>query len=319
MSDNTDQIRLPFRRHLEWMLLEGREIREIKRFYHNIQFPELKEEHFDEAQDKVDSIVLPPITKRNLAKKICTAQDRAIFKKYGYEEIYLRSINHQHMKAQWDMVGQMLNHPVMRVAVDACLINGMPADELIEILPVQFQIKLDMGAIDLYKKYFFDHESMDRSDWRGYLKLLRNDSYTYHRIYAALTKSREEVLFMVNLPTKSKFASFLNNVLATADYKFRYYAKHNSPEADAAADKWAKIGFKAGELHEKFSGSDMTDFAKLVQTEFTYIDTPMETIKPEMLSGVKPAALQAPESKPVNAPPPPPVNTPSQTNDPDNI
>lgn len=319
MSDLADKFRLPFQRHLDWMLLSGHNQEEIEHFYNNIQFPELSEDDFIYAQERVDEIVLPPITKRNLQRKVMTAQDRAIFKKYGFEEIYLRNINQPQLGEQWEMVGRMLNHPVMRIAVDACLTSGIPTDELIELLPTQFQIYIDEAAIKLYIKYFFDFEKMGRSDWRSYLKLLQTDHYSYNRIYAALTRPKDEVLFMVGLPTRSKFASFLNNVLATADYKFRHYAKHNSPDADAAAEKWAKIGFKAGELHEKFSSSDMTDFAKLVQTEFTYIDTPMETIKPEMIADIKPSLAITEKPKTNDAPPLPDAGAPQQVNDPDNI
>lgn len=318
MTDSTDQIQLPFKRHLEWLLLEGRSKSEIERFYSNIQLPIPKEDDFDAAEDRIEGLIFPPITKRNLTRNMYTAQDRAIMKKYGYEEIYLRRMDQDTWKPQWEMVGKMLNHPVMRLAVDCCLVSGFEQDKLVELLPIQFNIAIDLGALELYTKYFFDHANMDKGGWRYYLRLLQEDVYSYERLFAALTKPKDEVLYMVGLPTSAQFGNFLKNVLATANYKFRYYARHNSPEADKAAEKWAKIGFKAGELDDKFSKGDMTDFAKFVQTDFEYIESDFKTIEPEMLGSVKPSISQPTLEKKTLAPPPPPT-IPDGQMDPDNI
>lgn len=291
------QTKLPFHHHLKWLLLEGLSGREIQKYYDNIQLPTLAQGHFDHCQDYVDSLPLAPLTLKRLRKKLYNEVDHALWKKLGFEEIYL----HRMDKSDWSELGKVLNHPVMRVAMECCLIKNLEDSEIATLLPATFALPLTAKTVALHRKYFFDVNTLQRNDWQEYLNLISDDRYTYTRLFAALTKPKDEVLHMVGLPTKTKFGTMLKNVMATAHYKFEYYARQMSPEAQAEARNWAKVLIVAGEKHEKFGAGDDGDLSNILQTEFVYVDEPIEHVTPEMLSDAKPQLLnpggEGPEKK----------------------
>jgi len=294
----------PYRRHLLWQLIEERTDEEIRAFYDNIQLPRPGKIELEAARSYVSNLVIPPQALRNLKRDKTTAADVVIWQKLGFSEIYAKRTGETKFETVWLNVSKLLGNPVLRVAVDCGLIVGLQPEELSQMASQSFGTGVDDSTLALYRKYFFDVQSFLKSDWVWYLRQLQDDTYTHQRIYAALTKPRDEVLFMVGLPNKRQFSDFLRNVLATADYKFRYYARHNDPESDDESRKWAKIGFDAGVRYEKFSATDATDFSKLVQTEFEYITPQIQTISPEMLNEIRPPSLEDDSGKPkqLNAP-----------------
>lgn len=292
---------LPFHRHFKWLCLEGLQPSDIQSYYDGIQFAKPDRDDFAEAAEQVKSLMLPPITKRRLVKRLYSEEDRAVWKKYDLEEIYL----HRMGKNDWSELGKILNHSVMRVALECCLIAKIPANELTQILPAVYYLPCSEGTIALFKKYFFDHEAMVKRDWQDYLNRIADDRYTHTRIFAALTKSREEVMHLVGLPTKIQFGAMLKSVLNTAHYRFDYYARQSSLEAQEEARKWGKLMIEAGEKHEKYGTTDATDFAAVLQTSFQYVDTEFETVTPEMISEIKPQLNAAQNDTPGGVPKPP--------------
>ena len=115
----------------------------------------------------------------------------------------------------------------------------------------------------------------------------------YSRYFAALTKARDEVMHLVGLPTKKNFASFLDTVLVTSDYKFKFYSRQGTADGDRAARYWADIGVKAGERFEKYGARDATSFADVVQTEFEYVNEEIPMAEADLIATIKvPAALE---------------------------
>jgi len=295
---------LPYRHHILWQLIEDRSDSDITAFYDNIQLPKPTAADLSQCRDKLSDMVIPPFALRNIKKDKVTAADVAVWNKLGFSEIYAKRTGDTVLELVWLNVSKLLNNPVMRVAIDCGLLVGLQPEELSQMASQSFGTGVDDAVLALYRKYFFDCGSFLKSDWRNYLRALQEDTYTHQRIYAALTKPRDEVLFMVGLPNKRQFSDFLRNVLATSDYKFRYYARQNNQESDDESRKWAKVGFDAGVRLEKFSATDATDFSKLVQTEFEYITPQILTISPEMLNEVRPPSLEDDDGKPksLNAP-----------------
>ena len=271
------------------------------------------EAQYQLAQALVDGLVMPPITKRRLARKIHTVDDQLVWKKHGFEDIYL----HQMGKNDWSELGRVLNHPVMRVALECCLVAKLTIEEISQLLPSVYSLALSEQTIETYIRYFFDFESMKKNDWQQYLQQIAEDRYTHTRLFFALTRPQEEVLHAAGLPSRAQFGTMLKNVMNTANYRFEYYARQQSPESQEEARKWAKLMMDAGVRHEKFGSTDATDFSKLIQTQFEYIDEPIQDITPEMLADAKPQVQVAEQSVAPAAPPPP--DTASQQRDPNDI
>lgn len=276
--------RLPFQRHLKWLIIEGVSFEAAADLYDNIQLPKPSLEHFKALQDDVETLPLSPATKRRLEKKIYHENDLFVLKKLGFEEIYLQRTK----KSDWSEVLKIINSPIMRVAIDCCLVANVPDEEICQLVVAAHNFQLSESTINVYKRYFLDVDVMRKNDWQAYLNLLADDKYTYSRIFTALTKSRDEVLHLIGLPTKAQFGTMLKNVMSTSHYRFEYFARQNSPEAQDQARKWAKVLMEAGAKHDKFGATDATDFSQLVQTEFVHIDGTIETVSPEMLADAKP-------------------------------
>lgn len=282
---------LPFRQHLTWMILEGLSNEEIRRFYDDIQFVQPPHDYIEALHLRLaETFPIPPSTKRNLKKSLYSPADEALWTKLGFRELYLHRVGKgtQEEKDAISCLGKLLNHPVMRVALDCSLIARLPIPEASEILPQTFSIPLSEAAIVLYKKYFLCTESMTKKDWIYFLQQLQDDSYSYTRYYAALTRSQEEVMHLVGLPSRKQYIDFLRNVLATSDFKFRHYARHGTPEGEAEARKWAKLGVDAGEKQKKFESRDQGDLLRHIQTEFEYVDSPIPIASPELIAQMLP-------------------------------
>ena len=118
----------------------------------------------------------------------------------------------------------------------------------------------------------------------------------------------------MGLPTKKGFSDFLKNILNTSDYKFRYYAAHNTEEFEGQARAWAKIGMDAGVQLEKFSAGDVTDLRSRVQTAFEFRNDPIPDLPTDMLSEILP-----PDPTLTNNTIPDPPKMSGETNRPFNI
>ena len=292
---------------MKWLCFEELPEDDIKKFYDNIQFVAPAKAHLAASEDYRKSIMVPPITKRRLLRKMFSVEDQAVWKKHGFEEIYL----HRMGQADWSELGKILNHPVMRVALECCIIMGMDDETLTQLLPAVYTLPLSPNTIALFRKYFFDVADWGRNEWQTYLRLLLDDRYTYIRIFSALTKNKDEVLHLVGLPSSTQFGTMLKNIMNTAHYKFEHYARQGSEEAQDEARKWAKVLIDAGVKHDKYAATDATDFSSLIQTSFEYIQDQIETITPEMISEVKPQLQQSSDKGP-DAPSPPDLTPPQR-------
>ena len=262
------------------------DLKAIQNFYDNIQLPIPSTKDVEAATVKVDSLIMTPGMKRNMSRGQYKKEDTPLWERLGYGDLHHWRCNGG--DAHWTTVGRLLNHPLMRVALDACTITNFEDDKILVMLSQVFKVQLSQEALDLYRTYFGNFRDFNRSDWQKYLSRVIDDQYVYTRIFAALTKPRDEVLHLCGLPAEGAFSDFLKNVLATASYKFNYYSKQVSSVADADARKWAKIGFEAGEKFEKYGAADASDFAKLVQTQFEYVSCEIPTINAEIANQIRP-------------------------------
>lgn len=279
---------MPFSKHLEWLVLEGLDLKEIQNFYDNIQLPMPTESDIEKSKERIASLPMPNLCRKRLEKGIYRDEDTPVWEKLGYGDLHRWRCGRA--SSDWALVGRILNHPLMRTSLDVCIITQMEEEKVVTVLPQVYGIKLTEEAMRLYGKYFGNFLTFQRDDWKDYLERLREDQYVFTRIFAALTKPRDEVLHLCGLPNEQQFSVFLKNVLATASYKFGYYSRQNTIEGDQSAVGWAKVGIVAGEKYEKFGAGDASDFSKLVQTEFEYVTPQIETIGPDLALALRPAA-----------------------------
>jgi hypothetical protein len=288
-------MRLPYRKALLWLFVEGKSDKDIETQLDEISLPILEKADLEEHRLVAESLPLSIGMRRRLSKKQYDVSDYAIASKLGFGEIYCKYTDNYSidpsLRGLWEDVSKLLRNPVLRIAIDVGILCKYSLDEISQILPSSFHENLSEAGLNLYCKYFFDHDSLTKNDWRQYLRLWATTPYGYVRYYAALTKPREEALFLAGLPTKSEFSDFLKTVMGTAAYKFQHYSRMSTPQSDAQARAWAKIGFDAGVRHDKFSSKDAGDFSKTVQTEFAYTDSSIEDIDPDILSEVRPQEL----------------------------
>lgn len=306
--------RLPFHRHLKWLCIEGFSYDDVRAYYDDIQMAVPTKKHYEDALEEVSKLIVPPATLRRTVKHIHNPADQAIWFKHGFEEIYMHQVLGD---GGLHEIGPVLNHPVMRVALECCMIAKLTNEEISQLLPSVYYLPISPESIDTYTKYFFNWKDMKKNDWQGYLDLIVEDRYSHNRVFYALTRPQEEVLHAVGLPTRSQFGTMLKNVMNTANYKFEHYSRQQSPEAQEQAMKWAKLMMDAGAKHEKFGSTDATDFSKLIQTQFEYLDAPVEDITPEMLADAKPPAKEPDQGAAAAAPAPP--DTQNQQRNPNDI
>lgn len=302
-------MRFPYAKHLEWLLLEGTPHEEIISFYDNIQLPVPSHEHLATYEEKIASLVIPPGAKKRLLRKQYNKElDLGAWDRLGYGPFFLQRCGEAPQGLS--EVGKILNHPVMRIALDCVTIARMDDEKILLLLPQGFNLALSEEALKLYRQYFGNFDDFSKKDWQAYLNLMAEDRYAHTRFFTALTRPADEVLHLCGLPTQKQFSDFLKNVLATANYRFNHYARVGSPEADLHARKWAKVGIEAGEKFEKFGAGDANDFAKLVQTEFEYVTPDIETLDESLAQAIRPQIEEKSQVKGSRTPPPVAPNSP---------
>jgi len=286
-------MNLPYHRALLWLYVENHDEHHIKQQFDEVTLPLPDKDVLQDHQELATKLPLSPLTQKRVQQKKYDENDHKILQKLGFEEIYLKSV--ERAPEEWEEVSRLLRNPVCRVAIDVGILCRYSVEDLAQIIPVTFQEKVTETGLKLYHKYFFDHTRMTKADWRAYLRICAEIPYLYIRLHTALTKPKKEAMYLAGLPSKPAFTEFLKNVLATAEYKFDFYSRHNNKESDSQARSWAKVGFDAGVRYERFSSSDVTDFSKAVQTEFESLRNDMPTISTEMLSEVKPTGNEGEE------------------------
>lgn len=300
-------MKITYEKHLIWLQILELGTDEILRFYDNATLPPPNDEVISYYSGVANTYLLSPATRKRVCKKIYDRMDEAFFQRIGFHEIYLRDVAPERLDAStrmaWKQIDDLLQNPVVRIAVECLIISKQPAEEIAQLLSASaYQYNISVEAIELYERYFFKTGSFIKEDWRALLELVGNDSFTYSRYFTALTKPKADIIYLLELPTKRTFSDFLSNVLFTADYKFRYYARQNTEDGDSQARSWAKVGLDAGQKHEKYSSQDVTDFAEAVQTGFEYAETDIPMAEADLISQVKPDLSVGVQESPAPAP-----------------
>jgi len=301
-------MKTPYEKHLTWLLLLKQTPEEIEYFYENATLPVPDNVAMMTHAELAIQLPLSPATHKRIVKKIYNKIDESFFQRLGYYELYLKDVAPERLKSAvkiaWEEVDSLLQNPVVRLCVDCLIITKLASEDIVQILGAStYQYQIQKESIDLYKQYFFSVEHFSKEDWRTLLRLVGNDAFTYTRYHTALTRPKEEVIYLLELPTKRTFSDFLSSVLFTSDYKFRYYSRQNTEDGDKQAREWAKVGVGAGEKYEKYSSRDVTDFAEAVQTGFEYAEASIPMADAELVNRVRPDIDVEPSGEDLVPPP----------------
>jgi hypothetical protein len=303
-------MKVPYQRHLIWMLLTGKARDRIEKVYDALTIPRPTTEVLEDTERHVlESFPLPNSTRRRIERRQFDEKDITFFEKCKFGYLYKVTFGDGHSDLKdlhRELKENILDQPIVRIAIECCLIKKIEADEICALVQSGFGIHIHPDVIKQFEQIFFDTSSFDKDDWRAYLNHVAEtgENYAYGKYFAALTKSRDEVMHLVGLPTRKSFSNFLETVLVTSDYKFKFYSRQGSQEGDRAARYWADIGLKAGERFEKYAAKDATDFASTIQTEFTYVNEEIPMAEADLISLVKTQELED-KSKVGNQPAPP--------------
>lgn len=291
-------MRVPYQRHLVWLILTGKDREKISTIYDRLTIPKPTKETLDEVEQLVlEKFPIPSSTRRRLERKTYSDQDMSFFEMIRFGYLYKVTFGDEKDKLQkihQELQERILEHPTLRIAIECCLIKKMDPDEIVALAQAGYGVYLSKEAVEQFRSIFFDIEGFTKDDWRAYLAHVAEaqENYMYSRYFAALTKHKDEVMHLVGLPTKKTFAAFLETVLVTSDYKFKFYSRQNTLEGDRAARYWADVGVKAGERYEKFAAKDVTDFANTVQTEFEYVNDEIPMADADLIATVKTPAIE---------------------------
>jgi hypothetical protein len=288
-------MKVPYQRHLIWLILTGKDRDRINKIYDALTIPRPTTEVLEETERHVlEHIPLPASTRRRLEQKKYDEKDIDFFEKCKFGYLYKATFGSGHNEVHENLKTHILDQPVIRIAIECCLIKRIDPEEISALVQQGFGIYIDKVVIQQFQQIFFDTTSFDKEDWRDYLTHVAGsgENYAYARYFAALTKSKDEVMHLVNLPTKKNFSSFLETVLVTADYKFKFYARQGSQEGDRHARHWADVGLKAGERFEKFAAKDATDFSSTIQTQFEYVNEEIPMAEADLIAIAKAPALE---------------------------
>lgn len=286
-------MKIPYKRHLSWLILTGKDRDRIEKIYNALTIPKPTQTVFEEAERYVlEHMPIPGSIRRRIEKKVFEEKDVSFFEILNFGYLYKVTFGagfDDLKKTHQELKEKILDQPIVRIAIECCLIKKIGPEEISALINQGYGFTIDKEVIEQFEDIFFDVKTFDKDDWREYLNHIAscNENYMYSRYFAALTKSRDEVMHLIGLPTKKSFSNFLETVLTTSDYKFRFYSRQGTQEGDRHARYWADVGLKAGEKFEKFSSKDATDFAQTIQTEFVYIDQDIPMAEAELISSVK--------------------------------
>lgn len=309
-------MKLPYNKYLQWLIITGKQDQDVVDELDNLGIVVPSNAVLAAYREKVASLPIPNACFKRLQKKVVTDYDSVIFDKLGFKDLYSRKMGvgvTAFDQSPWTVVTNILSDPSLRIAVECATIAGISTSDLVGMVQAGYKTVLTEEGITLFLDLYFDTTGLGKKEWRDFLSLAAAyNSLVYDKYFAALTKTKDQVMFLIGLPTKAAYADFLKNVLATASFKFKEYADTNTPDHDEYARKWAKIGFDAGARFDKYSSGDITDFARSIQTEFEYEEDVVDTLPPELMSQVVPPK-EIENGKGL------PDLPPQQTNDPDNI
>lgn len=258
-----------------------------------------------EVNEALGAISLPPVTQKELEAQLAAldavlpagVSEQIQKKEYGQDFLQWMTVldinelwaaekpwQDPDAKPALKLVFDVHEDTVLRRALNALLIKAMKPKDVSQILTAKFASLLREEHVDLYRKIFFNPARMARGDWREFLRGVPD---TEARTYAiALSEPLDVLKIELELPAKVSVSETLQWLLSKSYSKARTFMEINTPEANREAREWIEQVVKLTDKYEKYRSGDQDDFAKNLQMEFQFIDTPFAEPDDDLLQEV---------------------------------
>lgn len=277
-------MKYPFHRYIDFLVTNKFSYEEIGKILkgHGLLCP--SEEYIDEREEKlIEKCPLPKFktymtSKRSTFKKkvkdFLTCMDVLEVK-----DLWLSESNFKHDKSMAPMMRavNIFNIPAQRRSLECFLLNKLPIEEMVQCFNSRYKVQLTQGAIDNFKKYYFDSSRMDRSDWIKYLKACPRDKMILY--VKAMNIDSNRLRHTLGFKTKLEYSDMLSDIMSTSYYKFRDGVETDLDENDPNSRSWAKMAIEAGEKKEKVQAGNMEDFAETLQLQMTFSEEEFPTFE----------------------------------------
>lgn len=169
----------------------------------------------------------------------------------------------------------------LRTTINCLLIKAMNSGDIARMLAAKYSTLLQEEHILFYTRHYFDPRRMTRRDWRQYIASCPNEEKNAY--FLALTEPLEAVKAELELNSKISVSEILQFHLAKTHYRARECLSINTPGSAKEARAWLSTLTELVDKYEKYRATDNEDFARSVQMEFEFVDTPHATPDTEIL------------------------------------
>jgi len=169
----------------------------------------------------------------------------------------------------------------LRSTVNCLLLKNVNPGDIARMMSAKYSTLLQEEHILYYSRHFFDPRRMTRQDWRRWLTSCPNEDKNVY--FLALTEPVEAVKAELELANKVSVSEILQFHLAKVHYRARECLGINTPDSGREARAWLNTLTELVDKYEKYRATDNEDFARSVQMEFEFIDTPHATPDSDIL------------------------------------
>jgi len=229
------------------------------------------EEDIKKLQERVlEEYPFPALSKYLKGKaKMKSEEFLGIMKTMGLRDLWLLNSNMKHDESILYVTKALglFENSKRAFEVNCLLLSGIQPPEISQLIAQRYNESLNTKAIHFYYTMFFNVENMDKQSWIEYLN--GESNRTRHFYLLAMNESRERVKHELGYRTRIEYLDALNDVFATAYYKFKDISRSKEGK-DITAQRWAETLFEAGDRKEKLQAGDMKDFGEALQMAFVF-------------------------------------------------
>jgi hypothetical protein len=158
----------------------------------------------------------------------------------------------------WEDAMLLITDKAYRMPVKSMLLSGQDCHDVLKTLNSTFQLDVDLEALELFKKYFWDVVRMTKLEVYHYISTIEGAG-PRQDLLDAFHKKTEKVRWKVTGESMVTFDKILTTIMTEAFEKFKSYIAQEDGESMTKTIKWADLAIKAAEKHSKLASKDNTD------------------------------------------------------------
>lgn len=140
-------------------------------------------------------------------------------------------------------------NPYSRSTMAMLLLSKASDDEIATIIKDKFDVRMPSGTLNLYRRIFWDIDTMGREAWDRFLPLLKTKHERHNLAVGFESPAVEEIRDAIGLDVAIEPERIVSRIAATAYLRYEQALKEPNPEA-ANVKMWMDGALKAAEqLH----------------------------------------------------------------------